>query len=135
MVEHETLQQVAARLAERVNPAFVILFGSVAKGTACADSDLDIAYYAEDVLSGYDRFLLAGELAELAGRDVDLVNLREVDPVFAVQIFSTGKRILCRDDNEFIKQRMRAYSMYATLNEQRAGILEAVKKRGSVYGE
>ncbi|GKV68632.1 hypothetical protein NCCP2716_11300 [Sporosarcina sp. NCCP-2716] len=135
MVEHETLQQVAARLAERVNPAFVILFGSVAKGTARADSDLDIAYYAEDVLSGYDRFLLAGELAELAGRDVDLVNLREVDPVFAVQIFSTGKRILCRDDNEFIKQRMRAYSMYATLNEQRAGILEAVKKRGSVYGE
>ena len=39
------------------------------------------------------------------------------------------------DENEFIRQRMRAYSMYATLNEQRAGIINDIKERGSVFGD
>ncbi len=38
-------------------------------------------------------------------------------------------------ENEFYRQRMRAYSMYASLNEQRAALLEAVQIRGSVFGD
>lgn len=51
-----------------------------------------------------------------------------------MQIFEQGIPIYIRDENEFIRQKMRAYSMYATLNEQRAPIIEAIKERGSVYG-
>lgn len=32
-------------LSDRVNPAFILLYGSHAKGTAREDSDIDLAYY------------------------------------------------------------------------------------------
>ncbi|MEY9972653.1 putative nucleotidyltransferase [Lysinibacillus sp. RC46] len=126
---------VVEKLASAVNPAFVIVFGSYARGSAREDSDLDIAYYANKPLSGYERFLLAGEIAHACNIDVDLVDMKTVDTVFAAQIFSSGMVIDCQDENAFVKERMRALSMYVTLNEQRAGILKAIEERGSVYGE
>lgn len=56
------------------NPAFIIVFGSYAYGSARKDSDLDIAYVADKPLSGYERFLLAGI-------DVDLIDIKTVDTV------------------------------------------------------
>lgn len=55
--------------------------------------------------------------------------------MFAAQIFSSGIVIDCKDENTFVKERMKALSMYVTLNEQRAEILKAIEDRGSVYGE
>lgn len=52
-----------------------------------------------------------------------------------MQIFDQGMPIYIHDENEYTRQKMRAYSMYATLNEQRAPILEAIKERGSVFGD
>ena len=133
MLSEEIKKELVAMLNERVNPSFIIIFGSYAKGTAREDSDIDLGYYAVDLLSSYERFILAGELAQVAKREVDLVNIREVDTVFAMQIFSTGKLISCRDENEFLKQRMRAFSMYIDLNQQRADILQSIQKRESVF--
>lgn len=126
---------VVEKLALAVNPAFVIVFGSYAQGSAREDSDLDIAYFAEKQLSAYDRFILAGEIAQSCNVDVDLVDIKTVDTVFAAQIFSRGNVIDCKDENTFVKERMKALSMYVTLNEQRAEILKAIEERGSVYGE
>ncbi|KOS64517.1 nucleotidyltransferase domain-containing protein [Lysinibacillus agricola] len=126
---------VVEKLASAVKPAFVIVFGSYAHGSAREDSDLDIAYFADKPLSGYERFLVAGEIAQFCNVDVDLVDMKTVDTVFAAQIFSSGMVIDCQDENTFIKERMKALSMYVTLNEQRAGILKAIEERGSVYGE
>lgn len=126
---------VVEKLALAVNPAFVIVFGSYAQGSAREDSDLDIAYFAERQLSAYERFLLAGEIAQSCNVDVDLVDILTVDTVFAAQIFSSGIVIDCKDENTFVKERMKALSMYVTLNEQRAEILKAIEERGSVYGE
>ncbi|GAB0171387.1 nucleotidyltransferase domain-containing protein [Lysinibacillus sp. CTST325] len=111
---------VVEKLATAVNPAFVIVFGSYARGSAREDSDLDIAYFANKPLSGYERFLLAGEIAQACNIDVDLIDMRTVDTVFAAQIFSSGMVIDCQDENAFVKERMKALSMYLTLNEQRA---------------
>ncbi len=126
---------VVEKLASAVNPVFVIVFGSYAQGSAREDSDLDIAYFAEKQLSAYERFLLAGEIAQSCNVDVDLVDIKTVDTVFAAQIFSSGNVIDCKDENTFVKERMKALSMYVTLNEQRAEILKAIEERGSVYGE
>lgn len=126
---------VVEKLVSAVNPAFVIVFGSHAHGSAHEDSDLDIAYFAERQLSAYERFLLAGEIAQSCNVDVDLVDIQTVDTVFAAQIFSSGIVIDCKDENTFVKERMKALSMYVTLNEQRAEILKAIEERGSVYGE
>lgn len=54
--------------------------------------------------------------------------LREVDKLFA-----HGIPIYIQNENEFYRQRMRAYSMYATLSERRAALVNAIQERGSVY--
>lgn len=135
MLPVQTKQQIIRILQEQVQPAFVLLFGSFAQGTQRADSDVDIAYFSEKTLTNYERFLLAGELAQACQADVDLIDIKKVDTVFAVQIFATGILLDCANESEFIKQRMRAFSMYATLNEQRAEILRNISERGSVYSD
>ncbi|WP_100010225.1 type VII toxin-antitoxin system MntA family adenylyltransferase antitoxin [Lentibacillus sediminis] len=134
MVPKEWEQLIKNTLDEALQPLFVVVFGSYAKGNARNDSDLDLAYYSEKTLTSYQRFLLAGDLSEKCNVEVDLVNLREVDTVFAAQIFSTGELLYCTDENVFIRERMKAYSMYAKLNEERAEILLGIEKRGTILG-
>lgn len=135
MLEENLKKQLIKVIQNKINPAFIILFGSFVKGTNRIDSDIDLAFFSKEQLSSYERFLLASELAEIAGREVDLVDLKQIDTVFTMQIFSQGIPIYIQDENEFTRQKMRAYSMYATLSEQRAGVIESIKERGSVFGD
>lgn len=52
-----------------------------------------------------------------------------------MQIFQQGIPIYIQDNNEFIRQKMRAYSMYATLSERRASIIDTIKEKGSVFAD
>lgn len=133
MISQDQIKIIRATLS-KFNPIFIILFGSYAKGTARKDSDIDIAFFTRTDIPDYERFLMAQQLAEeLHIESVDLVDIRKVDTVFAAQIFYTGEVIFCKDENEFILQRMRALSMYTDLNEQRKRVLEKIKESGSVY--
>ncbi|MFA1822642.1 nucleotidyltransferase domain-containing protein [Virgibacillus oceani] len=134
MVCKEWEQLIKETLDECLQPVFVLVFGSHAKGIARNNSDLDLAYFSVKKITNYQRFLLVGDLSEKCNVEVDLINLREIDTVFAAQIFSTGELLYCTDENVFIRERMKAYSMYATLNEQRADILHGIEKRGGIYG-
>src|SRR5699024_275749 len=109
------------------NPIFIILFGSFAKGTKKEKSDLDLAYFSEEKLSSYEKLLLATDLSCMAGWEVDLIDIKQVDTVFKMQISSQGVPLLIENKNEYIHQRMLAYSMYVTLNEQRAPIIKEIK--------
>jgi predicted nucleotidyltransferase len=84
MLPEREKQQIVNLLMNEVQPAFIVLFGSYAKGTARKDSDVDLAYYSEEKLNAYNRFILAGNLAEICGTEVDVVNIRDVDTVFAM---------------------------------------------------
>lgn len=134
MLENDIKREVINKIVEKVNPSFIMLFGSFAKGTVHAESDLDLAYFSHEEFSPYHRFTLAGELASIINREVDLVDIKQIDTVFTMQIFEQGIPIYIQDENEFHRQKMRAYSMYATLSEQRAALIEAVQERGSVFG-
>lgn len=133
MLNNEIKEQIIEKLKQQLNPDFIILFGSFAKGTIHEESDIDLAYFSSKQLSPYERFELAGDLALLGGLEVDLVDMREIDTVFTMQIFEQGFPIYMGNENEFIRQKMRAYSMYATLSEQRAPIIAAIQERGSVF--
>lgn len=122
MLESAIKNKIINKIMEEVNPSFIILFGSFAKGIVRADSDLDLAYFARRELSPYDRFILAGELAMIINRDVDLVDIKQIDTVFTMQIFEQGIPIYVQDKKEFHRQRMRAT------------LIEAVQERGSVFG-
>ena len=135
MLETNLENQLIETIQNKINPDFIMLFGSFAKGTSRIDSDIDLAYFSKEQLSSYERFLLANELAEIAGREVDLIDLKQIDTVFTMQIFSQGIPIFIQDENEYTRQKMRAFSMYATLSEQRASVIESIKERGSVFGD
>lgn len=134
MQKEDILQQMIHIINEKIQTDFIILFGSFAKGTIHNESDIDLAYFSNHQLSPYERFLLAGELANISGYDVDLIDIKQIDTIFTMQIFSEGKVIFMGDNNKYTRQQMRAYSMYVTLNKQRKPIIDSIKEQGSVFG-
>jgi len=72
--------------------AFV--FGSVARGTARDDSDLDIAVQAAQPLRSSQKIALIGDLAEAMGRPVDLIDFRTAGEPLTGQILTHGRRLM-----------------------------------------
>lgn len=112
----------------------VYLFGSAAHGTNGPQSDLDLAVLAGRPLDPVRRFDVQENLAAALGHDVDLVDLRVASTVFQMQVVSTGRVLLDADRGARAAFETFVYSAYALLNEERAGVLEAIRQRGRVYG-
>ena len=78
--EPPTLDDLRARrdeilvLARRYKADNVRVFGSVARGEATPDSDIDLLVTFQDGASLYDMSGLWQDLAELLGRSVDVVS-------------------------------------------------------------
>jgi uncharacterized protein len=133
-MKSEMFQKIQDFLIGKMNPSFIIVFGSYAKNCTHKDSDIDVAFYNQDSsLSTYEIFLLAQELADILKIDVDLVNLGTASTVFKAQIYTTGTVIYSKDDTLLRNQQMTALSMYAKLNEERKNILKNISESGSVY--
>lgn len=112
----------------------VYRFGTYGTEYERPDSDLDLAVYAGKPLPTVELWRTAQELASDVGRDVDLVDLASASTVMRAQVIHGGERIYCADKLACDTFEVYAYSSYARLNEERRGILEDVRKRGSVYG-
>lgn len=112
----------------------VYLFGSHAVGQAGADSDLDLAVLAARPLDPLERWEVQESVAGLIGCDVDLVDLRAASDVLRAQVLAHGRVVF--DADPPARQAFEAYALssYALLNEERALILDDVRKRGYVYG-
>jgi uncharacterized protein len=133
-VHENMLFQIKKFLVEKIDPAFIIVFGSFAKQSTHQNSDIDIAFYSTDKnMTIYEIFLLAQELADNLKFEVDLVDLRAASTVFQAQIYCTGKVIYSKDDHLRRNAEMLALSMYAKLNEERKGILQKVDESGTIY--
>jgi len=112
----------------------VYQFGSTPEGNEHAESDLDLAFLAPRPLDSVDRWTLQEELPSQLRRDVDLVDLHAALTVMQMQVLARGN-VLAEWDRAARQQfEMRVYSAYALLNEERAGILKDVRKRGRIYG-
>lgn len=111
----------------------VYLFGSQARGDAAADSDIDLAVLARGKLAPLLRWRLQEDLAARAGRQVDLVDLREASTVMRVQVLRDAEVLLDAQPPQRMAFEATALSAYARLNEERRGILEDVVASGKVY--
>lgn len=134
-INEKEIEKIKEYLKEKLAPYLIILFGSAVKGYMREDSDVDIAFLSDKELNSYEVFLIAQGLADLLGRDVDLVDLKKASTVFQVQVISTGKVIFCSDKTKRMVFEMTALKKYARLNEERECILEKIKERGSIYGK
>ena len=98
MLTPDQLQMVAALLAADSDMVAAYLFGSFAKGTESAASDLDVAVLlgaGVDRTEHSDRAIqLSLVLSKRLGREVDLVILNAAPPFLKFQIFRYGTPIL-----------------------------------------
>ena len=75
----------------------IYAFGSRITGNATPDSDLDLAVLVAGHADIITLFNLSSDLADLAGCDVDLVDLRAASTVMQHQIIQTGVRWWAKD--------------------------------------
>ena len=109
----------------------VYLFGSFGTGGERLGSDVDLALLLQPGRNGsLAASPLADALAETLGRDVDLVNLREVDTVFQKEIVMADRRIYCADATAADGFEMKVISDYQKLNEERREIIEDGLSKG-----
>jgi uncharacterized protein len=109
-----------------------LLFGSVAKGAAGFESDLDIAVDAGHPLGVEEKIALIEKLAMLTGRPIDLIDLATVGEPLLGQILAGNKRII-DDATEYEKLVLRhGYNLEHVVPRQRR-ILE--KRRSAWIGK
>jgi predicted nucleotidyltransferase len=94
--EHDTLQRLADHLSRDADIELAILFGSAATGRVHADSDVDLAVLTRAPLSAERKHALTTSIANIAGRPVDLVDLRTAGVGLTGIVLRTGKRLVCR---------------------------------------
>lgn len=105
---------------------FAFVFGSFGTPGFREESDLDLAVDFGRPLASKERFDLASRLAEAAGRPVDLVDLRNADPIIAMQVLKTGHPFLVRDVLALDVFRMTAPSLYFDWKISRRPVEEAL---------
>lgn len=120
----EALQGVLDSTDERVLAAY--LFGSMARGTESAKSDVDIGVlFRSRPAQTLDslRFSLEGELERSAGRRVQLLVLNDAPPDLIHRVLRDGRLLLDRDPAARIRfevdSRNRYFDLLPTLERYR----------------
>lgn len=111
----------------------VYAFGSRVQGTAGPQSDLDLAVLVGGYADVTQLWQLSGRLAEVAGCDVDLLDLRAASTVMQYQVITQGVRWWAKDAQAAIFESV-ILSEKTELDGARAGLLADIRVRGSVYG-
>ncbi len=115
------------------NTLAIYLFGSRANGTANSDSDLDLAVLVAGYAEPLQLWDISNDLAEIAGCDVDLLDMRAASTVMQYQILQTGR---CLWANKLEADLFECFVLSEKLyfDQSRAGLLADIQKRGTVYG-
>ena len=124
------IQTLQARVP---NLLAIYAFGSRITGTAGPDSDLDLAVLVAGYAEPLALFDLAGDLADVAGCAVDLLELRTASTVMQYQILTTGQRWWAKDAQAALFEAA-VLSEKTALDTARANLLADIQQRGTVYG-
>ncbi len=111
----------------------IYAFGSRIQGMARPGSDLDLAVLVAGYADPLALFALAGELADVAGCPVDLLDLRAASTVMQYQIITRGERWWVRDAQAALFEAA-IMSEKTELDTARSGLLADIQREGSVYG-
>ncbi|MDP3226492.1 MAG: nucleotidyltransferase domain-containing protein [Acidovorax sp.] len=135
---HDICPDTAERVAQRLRTALpgllaVYGFGSRVQGQATGDSDLDVAVLVAGYADVMALWNLSGELADVAGCAVDLLDLRAASTVLQYQIITGGARWWALDSQAALFESA-ILSEKTALDTARAGLLADIAHRGSVYG-
>ena len=88
-----SIPQVQTALAKHPEIELAIVFGSLARGEARRDSDVNVAVQLPTPLDADRKMQLIADIAAITGRPVDLVDLRTVGEPLLGQILKHGRQI------------------------------------------
>jgi predicted nucleotidyltransferase len=107
-------------------------FGSIVRGGAAADSDLDLAVLAAVPIEPLRRFETQRDLAVRLGRDVDLVDLHRASTVLRSEVVHGGAILFQRDPMRVLDFEARVLGEYADLLEATRVLREEIRVSGRV---
>lgn len=123
ILTHEEKEKIIAFLKSKMPLRLLILFGSHVSGDATADSDIDLAFIADNEIEDFVLWWdIARELSILIGHDVDLVDMKKASTVFRFEIVSNGQILF--QDGDFDAYLDLVYTLYLQLNDDRKEVLE-----------
>lgn len=132
----EELQEKIKRIVlEKVDCEAIILFGSYARNTQNAESDIDIAIKTKEVITKKDIFYIVQELEEEFKKDIDLIDINSIGDGFRYEILMNGIILYCEDKLKFELYKLDMCKEYLELNESRKLITENIKNGGTIYGK
>lgn len=115
----------------------IYLFGTYGTPDEWPNSDVDIALLLPPEEAKRAGHMALGNahvaLERLLGKDVDLINLRQVSTVFQKEIIMAERRIYCADAYAADEFEMLVLSYYQKLNEERADVLAEGLRSGRFY--
>ena len=92
-------------------------------------------FRSDQSLDMLTRLEYQDQLAVIAGREVDLVNIREINLIFQHEIVATGQRIFTADEAACVDFEVDMLMMYIDFNMARQAILNDIYERGYVRGK
>ncbi|MDD5296463.1 MAG: nucleotidyltransferase domain-containing protein [Rhodocyclaceae bacterium] len=111
----------------------IYAFGSRVQGTSDAHSDLDLAILVAGHADPLLLWELAGDLTELAGCPVDLLDMRAASTVMQYQILITGQCWWEKDSRAALFAAA-VLSDKTELDTARAELLADIQREGLVHG-
>jgi uncharacterized protein len=126
-VDRSIEQRIVDQFRSRADVAAVYLFGSTARRTARADSDVDVAVLFHTsprrTLDG-PRLVIEGELERTLGAPVDLVVLNDAPVDLRIRVLRDGRLLIERDPSARIafevRTRNEAFDLEPVLIRYRA---------------
>ena len=119
MIANDRLQRAVGFLEEQFGLEALWVFGSEAQGTARPDSDIDLAALFQGRPAPLDVLGSRGDLEEILGREVDLVDLDRASPILAMQVLRHGRLLVDGNPKRRIAFFSRTLNLYDDLKIQR----------------
>ncbi len=110
---------------------FIYLLGSAGTPRFHEKSDIDVAVYWSKMPEFQEVSDLTAQLEEAFGRDVDLVGLNQVDPIFARQVIETGRLVFVdpKQKGVLLNWQMQKMSEYPDFKYTRKVVEDNILKR------
>lgn len=109
------------------------VFGSIVKGRAREESDIDIAILFSKKPSIEVLFKIKDEISEILKKEIDIAVLNVASPILEMQVLKNGKLLFERKKGEYAKFFIKTIELYEDLKICRAEVEKKILK-GRIYG-
>lgn len=127
------IETVRKKIIKELNPQLIYLFGSYAKNRENDESDIDVAMLCKEKIDSVKLFDLQLSLGHILNKDVDLIDMNDIDIPFKIEIISARYPLFELSGEFRYEFEMKTISQYVKFNEEREIIFE--KRLGLSGGE